>query len=148
MHIHNKEYYLANIKVALGSYAAEMLKFRTTTSGVGEDMLQAAFWAYNMVWCWGMGSSGMKGNFKELSKNFSSFSAWPQMSFISEKTKERLDDDVQSILSQCLQEVEDLLKKESALLDRFAGELIAKEELDYDQIETIFKECGKERTRK
>jgi ATP-dependent Zn protease len=55
---------------------------------------------------------------------------------------------VQSILSQCLQEVEDLLKKESALLDRFAGELIAKEELDYDQIETIFKECGKERTRK
>jgi len=148
MHIHNKEYYLANIKVALGSYAAEMLKFRTTTSGVGEDMLQAAFWAYNMVWCWGMGSSGMKGNFKELSKNFSSSSAWPQMSFISEKTKERLDDDVQSILSQCLQEVEDLLKKESALLDRFAGELIAKEELDYDQIETIFKECGKERTRK
>ncbi len=148
MHIHNKEYYLANIKVAMGSYAAEMLKFRTTTSGVGEDMHQAAFWAYNMVWCWGMGSSGMKGNFKELNKSFSSFSAWSQMNFISERTKEKLDEDVQNILSQCLQEVEDLLKKESALLDRFAGELIAKEELDYDQIEAIFKDCGKERIKK
>ncbi len=40
---------------------------------------------------------------------------------------------------------EDLLKKETPVLDRFAEELLKKEELDYDEIEAIFKEFGKSR---
>ncbi len=39
--------------------------------------------------------------------------------------------------------MEDLLAKESQLLERFASELIKKQELDYDEIEAVFKECGK-----
>lgn len=144
LHIHNREYYLANIKVSLGSYVAERLKFNTTTSGVDEDFHQAMWWAYNMVWRWGMGPSGIKGNFKELEKTFGAPTfGWMPHSFISEKTKERLDEDVQLIIGSCLNEVEDLLTKESPLLDRFAIELIKRQELDYDEIEAIFKECGK-----
>ena len=146
LHIHNREYYLANIKVALGSYAAENLKFNTTTSGVAEDFHQAMYWAYNMVWRWGMGSSGIKGNFKELERSFGAPSfGWSSQGFMSEKTKERLDEDVQGIIQKCMSDVSDLLTKESGLLDRFAQELIQKQELDYDEIEAIFKECGKAR---
>ncbi|OGX16476.1 MAG: hypothetical protein A2166_01170 [Omnitrophica WOR_2 bacterium RBG_13_41_10] len=148
MHIHNREYYLANIKVALGSYAAEKIKFNTTTSGVDEDFNHAMYWAYNMVWRWGMGPSGIKGNFKELERSFGVPTwGWSTPSYVSEKTKEKLDDDVQAIIQQCLKEVEELLTKESPLLDRFASELIQKQELDYDEIEAIFKECGKSRLR-
>lgn len=148
LHVHNKEYYLANIKVALGSYAAEKLKFNTTTSGVAEDFHLAMYWAYNMVWRWGMGPSGIKGNFKELERSFGA-SAWAfsAPNFLSEKTKEKLDEDVQLIAQQCMKEVEELLTKESSLLDTFAQELIKKQELDYDEIEAIFKACGKEKLR-
>jgi len=146
LHIHNRQYYLANIKVSLGSYVAENLKFNTTTSGVDEDFHQAMWWAYNMVWRWGMGASGIKGNFKALERSFGA-SGWSfaPTSFISEKTKEKLDEDVQLILQQCIKEVEDLLTKETQLLDIFAQKLIEKQELDYDEIEAIFKECGKAR---
>lgn len=146
LHVHNRQYYLANIKVTLGSYVAENLKFNTTTSGVAEDLHQAMWWAYNMVWRWGMGPSGIKGNFKELEKTFGAPTwGWSSPNFLSEKTKEKLDEDVQSIIQQCLSEVQDLLSKESGLLDRFAQELIKRQELDYDEIEAIFKECGKSR---
>jgi cell division protease FtsH len=148
MHIHNREYYLANIKVALGAYAAENLKFNTTTSGVDEDFHHAMYWAYNMVWRWGMGPSGIKGNFKELEKTFGAPTwGWSTTSYVSEKTKEKLDEDIQTIIQQCLKEVQDLLTKESQLLYRFASELIQRQELDYDEIEAIFKECGKARSR-
>jgi len=148
LHIHNREYYLANIKVALGSYVAEKFKFNTTTSGVSEDLHQAGWWAYNMAWRWGMGPSGIKGNFKELERSFGAPSwGWSATSFLSEKTKEKLDEDVQLIIQECLKDVEELLTKESSLLDKFAQELIKKQELDYDDIEAIFKECGKARLR-
>ena len=126
---------------------AEKLKFNTTTSGVDEDFHQAMWFAYNMVWRWGMGPSGIKGNFKELEKSFGRPN-WGSSNtgFLSEKMKERLDEDVQTIIQQCLTEAENLLTKEAALLDRFAQELIKKQELDYDEIEAIFKECGKART--
>jgi ATP-dependent Zn protease len=62
---------------------------------------------------------------------------------MSEELKTRLDNDVQDILQTCLKEVEELLKKEGALLDRLAKELVLKEELNYDEIEATFKEFGK-----
>ena len=64
---------------------------------------------------------------------------------MSDDTKKRLDADVQDILQSCLKEVGELLKKEEPLLKRLAEELIAKEELNYDEIESIFKEFGKAR---
>ena len=42
-----------------------------------------------------------------------------------------------------MKELEALLKKEETLLDRFAKELIDRDELDYDEIHAIFSEYGK-----
>jgi ATP-dependent Zn protease len=79
-----------------------------------------------------MGKSGLLGN-------------WEIINNISEEIKSKLDSDVQDVLSTCLKEVIALLKKEEPLMDRLAQELVAKSELNYDEIEAIFKEFGKSR---
>jgi len=123
---------LSKIKISLGSYAAEKIKYNATTSGVYGDFSSAMHYAHNMVWVCGMGKSGFLGNWEIVDK-------------ISEDIKAKLDADVQDILNTCLNEVTALLKKEEPLMDRLAKELVAKDELNYDEIEAIFKEFGKNR---
>lgn len=132
--IENQNQLLDEIKISLGSYAAEKLKLGFTTAGVSGDFNTAFSTAHNMVWRFGMGKTGLIGDFHAIDNKY-----------ISEETKSRLDIDAQEIMQACLREVEELLKKEDALLERLAKELIAKEELNYDEIEAIFKEFGKGR---
>jgi len=132
---------LNEIKICLGSYAAEKIKFGYTTSGVGGDFANALYTAHNMVWRMGMGKSGIIGDFHALDF-YRRVGGSP---LISEETKMNLDKDVQEIMQNCLKEVTELLKNEGPLLDRLAKELALKEELNYDEIEGIFKEFGKTR---
>jgi len=141
VHIEKKDWYLANIKTSLGSYVAEKLKFGTTSSGVDSDFATALWFAQRMVWRWGMGESGMLGNFFALTD----YSWWGSNINISDKTKERLDEDTQKILQQCLKDVERILTEERELLEYFAQELLKKQELEYDEIVEIFKAHGKEK---
>jgi cell division protease FtsH len=139
--IRDRNKLLGEIKTCVGSYAAEKIKLGITTAGVDTDFQEALFIAHNMVWRWGMGKSGMIGNFHVLDY----YRTRGETSVLSEEMKTRLDQDVQDILQSCLKEVLELLKKEEKLIDRLAGELISKEELNYDEIEAIFKEFGKAR---
>jgi cell division protease FtsH len=135
VNIRSKEWYLAEIKVSVASYAAEMIKFGTTGSGVSGDFQSALSIARQMVWNWGMGNSGMLGDLQmPTGRNGEPF--------LSEKTKEKLDNDVQEILRSCLQEVSDILSQNRGLLDAFAAELMAKGELEYDEIQAIFDKFG------
>jgi|YelNatPaOPRAMG01_1025707.scaffolds.fasta_scaffold12035_3 cell division protease FtsH len=140
--IENQQQLLTEIKIALGSYAAEKIKLGYTTAGVSGDFANALYLAHNMVWRWGMGKSGLIGDFHAL--NFYRLTGGTSLP-ISEETKHQLDADVQEIMQSCLKEVTELLKKEETLLDRLAKELVLKEELNYDEIEAIFKEFGKVR---
>ena len=149
MHVYTREQLLGEIKSCLGSYIAERLKFGTTTTGVSSDFRKAMQWAHLMVWNYGMGKSGLVGDYSILESGFGQargFRSARNASFLSERVKEQLNQETQEILQECLREVEELLKKESKLLDRFAQELLAKEELNYDEIETIFKEAGFKRS--
>lgn len=129
---------LTDIKISLGSYAAEKIKFGITTNGVYGDFTSALHIAHQMVWQVGMGKSGIIGNYDMLHWHYG-------ISEASEMTKAKLDADVQDLLQSCLKEVSDLLKQEIALLDRLSADLLAKQELNYDEIEAIFREFGKSR---
>lgn len=146
MHIRTKEEMLGVIKYCLGSYVAEKLKFGTTTTGVSQDFRVAMSNAHQMVWNYGMGKSGLIGDYSILESGSMDqtrgLRSLQTISFLSERLKEQLNQETQNILQDCLKEVEELLKKESKLLDRFAQELLAKEELNYDEIEAIFQEYG------
>ena len=128
----DKQELLADIKVSLSGYVAEKLRFGTTSDGVSMDFKKAMWVAHKMVWELGMGEVGVVGDYTVI----------PDTQ-LSEKTKESLNDETNRIFQRCLKEVEELLVKERELLDRFAKELLAKEELDYDEIDAIFKEYGK-----
>ena len=138
LHTYTRERIIGNIKVALAGYAAEKLKFNTTSSGVASDFEQATFWVTQMVWKFGMGNNGFIGDYLAFEK-FARGS-----SLLSEEHKKQLNSQMQEILQGCLKEVEETLKKEIQILDRFAKELVAREELDYDEIQAIFKEYGKD----
>jgi cell division protease FtsH len=135
VHIHKKEWFLAQIKVVLASYASETIKYGTTGSGVSGDFQVAMEFAHSMAWQYGMGKSGRIGNWEHAVGSYG-------QSFISEKTKEILDDDVQSILQDCLTEVSGILNTNRQLLDYFAQQLLVKGELEYDEIESIFQKFG------
>ncbi|MFH2145655.1 MAG: AAA family ATPase [Candidatus Omnitrophota bacterium] len=131
-HSLNLNHALAQIKVSLAGYAAEKIQFGITTTGVSSDFRQAMNWAHHMVWKFGMGISGHIGDYTMIP---------PEQ--LSETIKERLNEETNQILQKCVKEVKELLVKEKELLDRFARELLEKEELEYDEIEAIFKEYGK-----
>ena len=139
LHFTNREHLLANIKVNVASFVAEKIKFGSTSSGVGggrgSDFDTATRIATAMVWQYGMGKSGLIGDFYAVTDA----AGHP---VISEKTREILDDDVQAILRDCLKEVEDILTRRRDLLDAFAQELLSKEELEYDEIVSIFDKFG------
>jgi len=147
IHVRTRDQYLGDIKVSLGSYAAEKLKLDITTSGVSQDFTNAMWIAHHMVWEWGMGKSGLVGNYASIAAMPTRIGVFKgeSVSYVSEKVKEQLNSEVQEILQECLKEVQELLIKESALLDRFAEELLKKDELDYDEIEAVFKEFNKTR---
>jgi cell division protease FtsH len=142
--IPNKEELLGDIKVGMGGYAAELSHYGQSTSGVDSDFAQAMQTAHNMVWRWGMGKSGILGNF--YTNGNCAFRIFGELSNISEETKSKLDQDVQDILQGCLKEVKELLHKEKAILDHLSQELVKKEELTYDEIEEIFQKFGKSRS--
>ncbi len=127
----SKNKLLADIKVAMSGYTAEKIAFNVTSSGVASDFKQAMFIAHHMVWRLGMGE-----------KYLGDFTAIPETQ-LSDHIKLDLNNETERILKTCAQEVEELLLRERVLLDRFAKELLEREELEYDEIDAIFKEFNK-----
>jgi len=128
----DKESIMADIKIALAGYVGEKIKYGTTSSGVTSDFQMAMRAAHMMVWRIGMGSNGFVGDYTAIPKD--------QM---SESLKERLNQETSQILEKCLHDVETLLRTEKEIHERFAHELLTKQELEYDEIEAIFNEYGK-----
>jgi len=132
IYTHSTERLLADIKKSLGGYVAEKIKIGITSSGVSDDFRKAMQIARLMVWRFGMGGSGFIGDYTVIPKEQ-----------LSDDMKKKLDEDTNKILQDCHKEVDALLTKERSILDRFAKELLDNEELEYDEIEAIFKEYGK-----
>ncbi|NQT22108.1 MAG: AAA family ATPase [Candidatus Omnitrophica bacterium] len=128
----SKEKLLADVKVDLGGYVAEKIKYGITSSGVASDFAQGMKIAHFMVWRLGMGDSGYVGDYTQVPNEQ-----------LSDAMKSKLNTDTNKIIRDCLTEVEELLKSERVILDRFAQELVKREELEYDDIEDIFKHYKK-----
>ena len=122
----------AHIKVALAGFVSERLKYGVTTDGVASDFKNAMQLAHTMVWRFGMGTDGYVGDFSVI----------PEVQ-LSDGLKSRLNEQTQEILRQAMREVEAILGAEKHIVERFARELVAKEELEYDEIAAIFLEYGK-----
>ncbi len=135
LHSKSKEQLLSEIMISFGGYTAERIKFGTSTTGVAgggaADFGQAMNKAYNMVWRFGMGNSGLVGDYTIVPKEQ-----------LSEEFRLKLNTDTDKIMRKCLEEVKKTLIAKKEILDRFAKELLEREELEYDEIIAIFEEYG------
>jgi cell division protease FtsH len=131
LHSKNKEQLSAEIMIALGGYVAEKIQFNTTTSGVSSDFAKAMRLAHAMVWVLGMGESGYVGDYTAIPNEE-----------LSEEVKVTLNKDTNLLIQKCVKEAEKTLEEERPLLNRFAKELLEREELEYDEIIAIFAEFG------
>ncbi len=131
LHSRSKEQLLSEIMIALGGYVAEKIKYGTSTTGVSSDFKKATLIAHSMTWMLGMGASGYVGDYSAIPKEE-----------LSEEIKLALNKDTNAIVTGCVEETKKTLEENKKLLDRFAKELLEREELEYDEIIAIFEEYG------
>jgi len=142
----DREYHLAQIKTSFGGYVAEKLKFGATSSGVTSDFRNATYIAQMMVWRLGMSGEGIVGDFATPLGRTNSLEG--MLTHLSDSTKERLNQEVAQLLKTCYQEVEQLLVKETELMDKLAEALLTKDELEYEEIDSICQKYGHTPVRK
>ena len=142
LHTQGREKLLADIKVSLAGYVSEKLVFGETSTGVSGDFQHATAVAHQMVWSLGMGSKYL-GDWALPIGQQTRFSN--RNPLLSDSVKAELNAETNAIFRSCAEEVEKMLTKERVILDRFANELLKREELEYDEIEAIFSEYGKSR---
>jgi cell division protease FtsH len=132
----HREELLSDIMVSLAGYAAEKIKYNTTTTGVSADFSHAMTTANNMVWKVGMGNGGFIGDFSVI----------PQEE-MSQGLKEKLNNETISIINLCYAKVEEFLKTNWDAVDAIAEKLISEKELDFDELEEVMKTVGKKKNK-
>jgi len=132
---------LSIIRNSLAGYAAEKIKLGVTTAGVSSDFNNAMSVAHKMVWRLGMGKSGYIGDFYALAIKDNPYQQGDLL--LSQELRANLDKETQEILQECLRDVEQLLERESELMEGLVEELMNKRELNYEEIEAVFKRFAK-----
>ncbi|MDR0956825.1 MAG: AAA family ATPase [Endomicrobium sp.] len=132
LHSENKNELLADIMVSLAGYVAEKIKYNTTTTGVSADFKRAMTIANTMVWNLGMGSKGFVGDFSVISKEK-----------MSQRLKEKLNNETMSIINSCYSKVEKFLKANWDAVEAIVKRLIKDKELDFDELEEVMETVGK-----
>jgi len=128
--------------VLLGGRIAEELIFKDITTGAENDLVKTTEMANKMVCEYGMserlGSLTFKRNERQifLGRDITKEKAY------SEKTAEVIDEEVKSIIDECLERGRKLLGGNKKKLERLAKRLIESEILDGDEVEKILN--GKE----
>ncbi|MBT8380302.1 MAG: ATP-dependent zinc metalloprotease FtsH [Ignavibacteria bacterium] len=138
-HTYSKEYLEAVITYALGGRAAEKIVFNHFTTGAGNDIEKATDIARKMVCEWGMSekmgplSYGAKEEEIFLGREIQKHRDY------SEKTAVEIDDEVRSIVNKGMERAEKILNDNINLLHKLSQELLEREILDADEINSIIK---------
>ncbi len=133
---YSKDYLEAQLSVLLAGRIAEILLLGKTTTGAANDFEKATEIARKMVCQWGMSELGpltfgerddliFLGRDLAMNKNF------------SERTAERIDEEVKKIIAKCYTRAQELLEKNKKKLLKIAKALLEKEVLDSDEIGKI-----------
>ncbi|MGZ5467998.1 MAG: ATP-dependent zinc metalloprotease FtsH [Candidatus Aminicenantales bacterium] len=133
---YTKEYLEAQLSVLMAGRVAEMMFLNKTTTGAANDFEKSTEIARKMVCLWGMSDLGpltfgerddliFLGRDLAVNKNF------------SEKTSERIDDEVKKIVTRSLHRTQELLEANRGKLVKIAEMLLEKESLSSDEINAI-----------
>jgi cell division protease FtsH len=133
---YTKEYLEAQLSVLMAGRVAELMFLNKTTTGSANDFEKATEIARKMVCQWGMSELGpltfgerddliFLGRDLAVNKNF------------SERTSERIDDEVKKIIMRCYNRTQELMEANRDKLAKIAALLLEKEALSSDEINAI-----------
>jgi cell division protease FtsH len=125
---YDKQSLLAHIKVATGGRAAEEVVYGDETTGAESDIRQATQLARNMVGRFGM--SDAIGFLSVLPQDGDGSGLMPGVSEVSERTRQRIDDEMRRIVGQAHDEAVQLLVDNRERLGSLAEALLQAETLD------------------
>jgi cell division protease FtsH len=126
-----------HLAVLLAGHAAEKLVFSETTIGAENDLERASHIARRMVMNWGMSDRLGPVSFKLADDDpFLGREIHQQRQF-SEHTMEQIDGEVGRILREQSDRSYQTLQRQRGQLEKLADALLAKEELDENEIEAI-----------
>ncbi|NNM55322.1 MAG: ATP-dependent metallopeptidase FtsH/Yme1/Tma family protein [Spirochaetales bacterium] len=132
-----KNWLMDRIRISFGGFAAEELIYGETSTGVQNDLEQATSMARRMITEWGMSERigpmalGSEGEPIFLGKEIATHKDY------SEETARQVDNEIRSLLTNCLNDVRGLLKEHREQLEKLANELVVKETLDDSDIRNL-----------
>jgi cell division protease FtsH len=125
---YDKQSLLAHITVATGGRAAEEVVYGDETTGAESDIRQATQLARNMVGRFGM--SDAIGFLSVLPQDGDGSALMPGVSEVSERTRQRIDDEMRRIVGEAHDEAVQLLADHRESLDSLAEALYKAETLE------------------
>ncbi len=125
---YDKQSLLAHIKVATGGRAAEEVVYGDETTGAESDIRQATSLARNMVGRFGM--SEEIGFLSVLPQEGNGSALMPGVSDVSERTRQRIDDEMRRIVGEAHDEAVQLLAENRERLESLAQALFGAETLE------------------
>lgn len=124
--------------VLLGGRAAEQVVFNEVSTGASDDLVRATDIARAMVLRYGMSDAlGHVAYDRERSAFLQQGFPVPQSRDYSEETANKIDTAVRSLVDQALERAVGILRRNRALLDKTAEELLKTETLNQPQIEVL-----------
>ena len=132
--------FLADIKVLLGGYVAEELKYKEISTGAANDLREASDISRALVTKYGMSKDlgpvafGKTEDLIFLGRELTSERDY------SEETAQKIDKEVIEIIRKCYNETKKILKDNFGKLEKIAQKLIEKETLEKEEIEELVRE--------
>jgi cell division protease FtsH len=124
--------------VLLGGRAAEQVIFNEVSTGASDDLVRATDMARAMVLRYGMSDAlGNVAYDRERSAFLQQGFPMPQSREYSEDTANKIDTAVRALVDQALERAISILRKNRALLDQTADELLKTETLNQPQITAL-----------
>lgn len=130
----SKSEMLSRIMVNMGGLLAEKMMFNEQTSGAANDIEQATKMARVMVSRYGMSDSLGPIMYDETKEHPYLGRDMQQMRQHSDKTAQKVDDEVEKVIKNCYQRAESLLSDNKDKLALLADTLLEKEVMQSDEV--------------
>ena len=114
----------------LGGRIAEELVIGSTTTGAHNDLEKATHLARSLVMDYGLSSLGVAQLRKRSGSEVQDYN-------VSERTKERVDEEINKIIGMCYEETRDLIRANMDLLNLIADTLMEKETINKEEIQQL-----------
>ncbi len=138
-HYYSQSYFLDQLAMIMGGYAAEKMIYGEVTTGPSSDLERATSMARKYVTRYGMSELGARTFGKREEHIFLGREVSEEKDF-SEKTAEQIDKIVTEMVNTALTTAQEILTENRETLQKITDVLLAQETIEKDEFDQIIKE--------